>query len=108
MYPEKLAGLVILVGNEYINSIPEELLAQADAPISAFEMPWDVKLIDVTREITDLIMRDKFEIKVKNFLGRLLLFASDVDYRQMLDTAIINDIHLLEYKFIAVFNVSHR
>lgn len=31
MYPEKLAGLVILVGNEYINSIPEELLAQADA-----------------------------------------------------------------------------
>lgn len=70
-------------------------------------MPWDVKLIDVTREITDLIMRDKFEIKKsKNFLGRLL-FASDVDYRQMLDTAIINDIHLLEYKFIAVFNVSH-
>lgn len=105
---KKLAGLVILVGNEYINSIPEELLAQADAAdFPLFEMPWDVKLIDVTREITDLIMRDKFEIKKsKNFLGRLL-FASDVDYRQMLDTAIINDIHLLEYKFIAVFNVSH-
>ena len=97
-----------MVGNEYINSIPEELLAQADAAdFPLFEMPWDVKLIDVTREITDLIMRDKFEIKKsKNFLGRLL-FASDVDYRQMLDTAIINDIQLLEYKFIAVFNVSH-
>lgn len=105
---KKLAGLVILVGNEYINSIPEELLTQADAAdFPLFEMPWDVKLIDVTREITDLIMRDKFEIKKsKNFLGRLL-FASDVDYRQMLDTAIINDIQLLEYKFIAVFNVSH-
>lgn len=105
---KKLAGLVILVGNDYINSIPEELLAQADAAdFPLFEMPWDVKLIDVTREITDLIMRDKFEIKKsKNFLGRLL-FASDVDYRQMLDTAIINDIQLLEYKFIAVFNVSH-
>ena len=61
---KKLAGLVILVGNEYINSIPEELLAQADAAdFPLFEMPWDVKLIDVTREITDLIMRDKFEIK---------------------------------------------
>ena len=67
---KKLAGLVILVGNEYINSIPEELLAQADAAdFPLFEMPWDVKLIDVTREITDLIMRDKFEIKKsKNFL----------------------------------------
>lgn len=105
---KKLAGLVILVGNEYINAIPEELLSQADAAdFPLFEMPWDVKLIDVTREITDLIMRDKFEIKKsKNFLGRLL-FASDVDYRQMLDTAVINDIKLLEYKFIAVFNVSH-
>ena len=81
---KKLAGLVILVGNDYINSIPEELLAQADAAdFPLFEMPWDVKLIDVTREITDLIMRDKFEIKKsKNFLGRLL-FASDVDYRQL-------------------------
>lgn len=105
---KKLAGLVILVGNEYINAIPEELLAQADAAdFPLFEMPWDVKLIDVTREITDLIMHDKFEIKKsKNFLGRLL-FASDVDYRQMLDTAVINEIQLLEYKFIAVFNVSH-
>ncbi|WP_455651512.1 PucR family transcriptional regulator [Phascolarctobacterium sp.] len=105
---KKLAGLVILVGNEYINAIPEELLSQADAAdFPLFEMPWDVKLIDVTREITDLIMRDKFEIKKsKNFLGRLL-FASDVDYRQMLDTAVINDIKLLEYKFIAVFNVSY-
>ena len=40
---KKLAGLVILVGNEYINSIPEELLAQADAAdFPLFEMPWDV------------------------------------------------------------------
>lgn len=103
---KKLAGLVILVGNEYINAIPAELLEQADAAdFPLFEMPWDVKLIDVTREITDLIMRDKFEVKKsKNFLGRLL-FASDVDYQQMLDTAVINDIELLEHKFITIFNL---
>lgn len=103
---KKLAGLVILVGNEYINAIPAELLEQADAAdFPLFEMPWDVKLIDVTREITDLIMRDKFEVKKsKNFLGRLL-FASDVDSQQMLDTAVINDIELLEHKFITIFNL---
>lgn len=105
---KKLAGLVILVGNEYINEIPTGLLEQAEAAnFPLFEMPWDVKLIDVTREITDLIMRDKFEIKQsKNFLGRLL-FSADIDYQQMLDTAIINHIQLQEYKFIAVFNIVH-
>ncbi|MEG1346105.1 MAG: PucR family transcriptional regulator ligand-binding domain-containing protein, partial [Acidaminococcaceae bacterium] len=54
-----LAGLVVLVGTDYIKAIPPELIEQANvAAFPLFEMPWNVKLIDVTREITDVIMFD--------------------------------------------------
>ncbi|MEG1158956.1 MAG: PucR family transcriptional regulator ligand-binding domain-containing protein [Acidaminococcaceae bacterium] len=104
-----LAGLVVLVGTDYIKAIPPELIEQANvAAFPLFEMPWNVKLIDVTREITDVIMFDSFEKKrAKSFLGRLL-FAPEVDYDNLAEQAEINEIKLLPYGFIAIFNVTSQ
>ncbi|MEG1874222.1 MAG: PucR family transcriptional regulator ligand-binding domain-containing protein, partial [Angelakisella sp.] len=69
-----LCGLVLLVGSEYIREIPPSIVLQADScGLPLFEMPWDIKLIDVTSEIVDLIMLDKYERrKTDSFLNRLL------------------------------------
>lgn len=103
---KRLAGLVILVGPEYISEIPPKVIEEASlANFPLFKMPWDVKLIDLTREITDLIMFDQFEKKkAKSFLGRLL-FSSEPDYEMLSEQAAMNEIVLQPYIFIAVFNV---
>lgn len=52
---KKLAGLVVLTGNEYIKEIPENILQRAEeANFPVFSMPWHLKLIDVTRCIIDV------------------------------------------------------
>ena len=55
-----LAGMVMLIGERYIPEIPPSLVELADAScFPLFEMPWDVKLIDVTQEISENIMNRK-------------------------------------------------
>ncbi len=80
-----LAGLVILVGSEYIAEVPRELAEQADAAeFPLFAMPFQLKLVDVMKEIADLIIRDKLERrKEEDTLGRLL-FASEGDVPELM------------------------
>lgn len=57
---KKLAGLVILTGSEYISQLPPYIIHRAgEAKFPVFAMPWEIKLIDVTREITNLIVYDQ-------------------------------------------------
>ncbi|SFL96521.1 PucR family transcriptional regulator [Pelosinus propionicus] len=71
---KKLAGLIINIG-PYIKSVPAEVIAladQADFPI--FELPWEVKLIEVTREIcSHIVMKQTEQRSIKDFLEQLLL-----------------------------------
>lgn len=106
---KKLAGLVVLVGNEYIQKIPEDLIQEAEeAAFPLFEMPWDVKLIDVTREITDKIVEEQFTRKLAdNFLSKLL-FSTEVDYDALAEQAVINGINVQEKVVMAVFNLQRN
>lgn len=79
-----LAGLVILVGSEYIESVPQELVEQAEAArFPLFAMPFHLKLVDVMKEIADLIVRDKLERKKAEDLLERLLFAQDADVQEL-------------------------
>ena len=63
-----LAGMVMLTGERYIPEIPPSLVELADAScFPLFEMPWDVKLIDVTQEISENIMYRKEQAKKGHF-----------------------------------------
>lgn len=80
-----LAGLVILVGSEYIEEVPPELVEQADvAEFPLFAMPFQLKLVDVMKEIADLIIRDKLERKKEEDILDRLLFASEGDVPELM------------------------
>ncbi|SEP20082.1 PucR family transcriptional regulator [Propionispora vibrioides] len=72
---KKLAGLIINVG-PYIEDIPAEVLQLADqAHFPIFALPWEVKIIEVTRDICSHIVRKQTEERsIKDFLEQLLFF----------------------------------
>jgi len=72
---KNLAGLIINIG-PYIKKIPPEIIALAnkgDFPI--FELPWEVKIIEITREICSyIVMKQTEQRSIKDFLEQLLLY----------------------------------
>ncbi|GMA97322.1 PucR family transcriptional regulator [Pelosinus sp. IPA-1] len=71
---KKLAGLIVNVG-PYIKKVPTEVISLADqAGFPIFELPWEVKLIEVTKEICGhIVMKQTEQRSVKDFLEQLLL-----------------------------------
>lgn len=71
---KKLAGLIVNVG-PYIKEVPPEVILLADqANFPIFELPWEVKIIEVTRELcSHIVMKQTEERSVKDFLEQLLL-----------------------------------
>jgi len=71
---KKLAGLIVNVG-PYIKNVPTEVINLADqAGFPIFELPWEVKLIEVTKEICGhIVMKQTEQRSVKDFLEQLLL-----------------------------------
>jgi purine catabolism regulator len=71
---KKLAGLIVNIG-PYIKKVPEEVISLADqAGFPIFELPWEVKLIEVTKEICGhIVMKQTEQRSVKDFLEQLLL-----------------------------------
>lgn len=74
---KKLAGLIINVG-PYIKEVPAEVISLADqANFPVFELPWEVKLVEVTGDICrHIIMKQAEERSINDFLEQLLFHAS--------------------------------
>lgn len=72
---KRLAGLIINIG-PYIKEVPAEVISLAEqAGFAIFELPWEVKIIEVTREIcSHIVMKQTEERSIKGFLEQLLLF----------------------------------
>jgi len=75
---EKLAGLIINIG-PYIPSVPEIVKKMADEmnfPI--FTLPWEVKLADVTREVSKILVKDQLaNDSISDFDSFLQYIASE-------------------------------
>jgi len=108
---KKLAGLIINIG-PYIKEVPAEVVTLADqAGFAIFELPWEVKIIEVTREIcSHIVMKHTEERSIKDFLEQLLLFPLadpevliqraayyGYDLAKPHQVAIISPIHLAEF-----------
>ncbi|MGL5381340.1 PucR family transcriptional regulator [Clostridium sp.] len=74
-----ISGVVILNNSEYIKEIPNSCIDLAnELKIPLFKMPWDIKLIDVTKEISSYIMeRNLIENKERELIKELL-FMKDI------------------------------
>jgi len=71
---KKLAGLIVNIG-PYIQAVPPEVISLADqAAFPIFELPWEVKIIEVTRELcSHIVMKQTEQRSIKDFLEQLLL-----------------------------------
>jgi sugar diacid utilization regulator len=94
---KNLAGLVINVG-PYIKNIPKEAVVLADRlDFPLFELPWDVKLVNVTEIICNFIIKKQTEERsIEEFLGNILF--SDFKSEEVL-------LSRAEYHG---FNISHQ
>ncbi|MEG0307986.1 MAG: PucR family transcriptional regulator ligand-binding domain-containing protein [Clostridium sp.] len=106
---KNLAGLVILIGNDYIKEVSCEIIDVAnenDFPV--FQMPWSIKLIDVTREISSFIMEKQFEErKGKDFLGKLL-FSEEYTRENIYNIVKSYEISIKPKWFISIFNIGTK
>ena len=79
---KNLSGIIFLLHPDHILSIPDEVLRIAnEKSFPLFEMPWDVKLVDATKEIIQLIQSEhNFQERTRFFLeGALFSENCDID-----------------------------
>lgn len=75
---KSLAGLVINVG-PYIEEIPEEVIQLADGlNFPVFELPWEVKLVEVTQTVCRAIVTRQMEEKsIRDLLENILFYEPE-------------------------------
>lgn len=102
---KELTGIVIVTGNQYIQTISPNLIDLAEkSDFPLFEMSWNIKLIDVTQEISELIMENKEGFKQsQRFLERLLFSDNETENFDKLSS--LYGIPYKPYRFIVVINV---
>lgn len=74
------AGLIVNIG-PYIKSIPEEAVNLADKlEIPLFTLPWEIKLVEVSREISNAIVLSRIEENsLTHFLSNLLFGDGEME-----------------------------
>ncbi|MBP2638406.1 MAG: Purine catabolism regulatory protein-like family protein [Firmicutes bacterium] len=84
---KKLAGIIVNVG-PYIKEVPAEVITLADqANFPVFELPWEVKLVEVTGDICrHIIMKQAEERSINDFLEHLL-FRTAADQEEIIQRA---------------------
>lgn len=81
---KQLAGLVINVG-PYIPSIPQSVIQLADVlKFPVFELPWEVKLVEVTQDVSRYIVTKQIEEKSIHDLLENILFVADSDFSSLI------------------------
>lgn len=77
---KKGVGLIVNIG-KYINSIPNESIEIANKlQIPIFTLPWEVKLVEVSQEISNAIILSRIEENSMNhFLSNILFGNEDLE-----------------------------
>ena len=101
-----ISGLVILTGSDGISCISESVKKAADdIKLPIFEMPWNLKLIDVTKDISNYIMKVTFnENKEREFL-KSIIFSENLNRNHIVTLMNESGFHLGKLYFIACFKI---
>ena len=101
-----VAGLVLNIG-PYIPAIPAEIVQLADKLIlPLFELPWEVKLVEVTKEICNHIMSRQVEEKSIQDIVETILYGDCANPEVLSSRAALYDYNLR--KPHRVFIVQYR
>ncbi|MGN0696185.1 MAG: PucR family transcriptional regulator [Oscillospiraceae bacterium] len=73
------SGVVVLCNPEYISDIPDSAKQLADSEkLPLYKMPWELKIVDVTKEIADTIILNQLREKNAEGFFNELLFSPRV------------------------------
>lgn len=98
---KRISGIVLVGSVSGLDSIPQNVLKLSDdyaTPLYA--MPWDLKLINVTKEIIDLIVSDKNIQKKREIFIERLLFSEGDTADSLHDYATLHSIPVKSLHFI--------
>ena len=116
---EKLAGIVLLTGGESKLVITDSIREYADEhEFPLFEMPWDLKLVDVIQEISEMIISRKELGDTKQRFFYELLFSAehprkfeelaslyDIPSKKLISVAIL---HVLDNTSLNLSDLMHK
>lgn len=106
---KKLAGIVILIDDKHMDSIPNKVIEKAnkeDFPV--FLMPWDIKLIDITQEILFKSEQNHQEKKnAKKFLESIL-FSQEQVKEDIEALSEFYNIKLRDFHYICIFKMQKQ
>lgn len=105
---KKLSGIVILIDDKHINSIPKNVIYRANEEnFPVFIMPWDVKLIDITQEILFKSEQKQEEKKnAKRFLESII-FCQDNFQKDIYALAEFYNIKLRPFHYVCLFKIQN-
>jgi hypothetical protein len=77
------AAFIILTSDNYISNVPSDFLALSNEyHIPVFQMPWETKILNVTKEISSYIVKNQLSNdSIHNILQKILL--SEVDRNEI-------------------------
>jgi PucR family transcriptional regulator, proline-responsive transcriptional activator len=104
---QDISGLVILTNSEYIKEIPIsciELSNELNLPL--FNMSWDIKLIDVTREISNYIVEKNLIENKEKELIKELIFSYEMDEERIYKLCRNCKFNTNKLYLVAIFNVN--
>lgn len=104
---QNLSGMVILVGGDSIARVPDRLCRIADEScFPLFEMPWEIKLVDLTKEIAELIIEKRESINRTNLFLEQVLFSPDGSGKFGKLSTVYN-IQIRPYHFVCIMQPDH-
>ncbi len=99
------SGLVLHTGR-YIKEVTPALIEMADQlGMPLFEVPWDVKLGEVTQRLGESIMADRVQHRNLSGLVKKLIFSEGHETQPPLDTALFYDADLSERKQVMILQI---
>lgn len=105
---KSISGLVILTNSEFIKDIPPlviNLCDEIDLPL--FKMPWNLKIIDVSKSISNYIMEENFKANRERELLKELIFTKDLNMDKIHQLIRVYNIKSSNIYFSCVFKSSH-
>ncbi|MGX4599121.1 PucR family transcriptional regulator [Faecalimicrobium sp. JNUCC 81] len=105
---KKLSGIVILIDDKDINSIPKDVLDRADEEkFPVFIMPWNIKLIDITQEILFKSEQKHEEKKNAKHFFESIIFSQDQLHEDIHTLAEFYNIKLRPFHYICIFKIEN-
>lgn len=101
-----ISGVVILTNSEYIKEIPISCIELANnLNLPLFNMSWNIKLIDATKEISNYIIERNFIENKEKELLKELLFSYSLDKERTYKLCKNCKFKIDDLYFVAIFNI---